>query len=66
VTRDQRPTKFSGLHVRYYRGARTAHLERLPHMHPGLFVYRKPMYDFDTSEIAPEVLKRAPGVSRAA
>lgn len=32
--------------ARYYRGARTTHLERLRDMVPGDFFYLKPMYDF--------------------
>lgn len=32
--------------ARYYRGARTVHLERLRDMAPGDFFYAKPMYDF--------------------
>jgi glycosyltransferase involved in cell wall biosynthesis len=33
--------------ARYYRGARTTHLERLHDSAPGDFFYQKPMYDFD-------------------
>lgn len=33
--------------ARYYRRARTAHLERLSEMAPGDFLFRKRMYDFD-------------------
>lgn len=33
--------------ARYYRRARTAHLERLSEMGPGDFLFRKRMYDFD-------------------
>lgn len=33
--------------ARYYRGARTTHLERLATFVPGDFLYYKPMYDFD-------------------
>lgn len=33
--------------ARYYRGARTVHLERLATFEPGDFLYFKPMYDFD-------------------
>ncbi|RZI90024.1 MAG: hypothetical protein EOO67_11505, partial [Microbacterium sp.] len=36
--------------ARYYRGARTAHLERLHHAVPGDFLYMKSMYDFDLSQ----------------
>jgi glycosyltransferase involved in cell wall biosynthesis len=32
--------------ARYYRGARTTHLERLGAMRPGDFMFKKPMYDF--------------------
>lgn len=35
--------------ARYYRGARTTHLERLHDSTPGDFFYQKPMYDFDVS-----------------
>lgn len=35
--------------ARYYRGARTTHLERLHQFAPGDFLYLKPMYDFDLS-----------------
>ncbi|MGK9147408.1 glycosyltransferase family 4 protein [Plantibacter flavus] len=35
--------------ARYYRGARTTHLERLHDSAPGDFFYQKPMYDFDVS-----------------
>ncbi|EZP29038.1 glycosyltransferase family 4 protein [Microbacterium oleivorans] len=37
-------------HARYYRGARTAHLERLEAQHPGDFLYNKTLYDFDISK----------------
>jgi hypothetical protein len=33
--------------ARYYRGARSVHLERLATFAPGDFLYFKPMYDFD-------------------
>lgn len=33
--------------ARYYRGARTVHLERLEVFEQGDFLYYKPMYDFD-------------------
>jgi glycosyltransferase involved in cell wall biosynthesis len=33
--------------ARYYRGARSVHLERLATFSPGDFLYFKPMYDFD-------------------
>lgn len=33
--------------ARYYRGARSVHLERLSAFKPGDFLYFKPMYDFD-------------------
>lgn len=33
--------------ARYYRGARTVHIERLNSFEPGDFLYFKPMYDFD-------------------
>jgi len=33
--------------ARYYRGARSVHLERLATFTPGDFLYFKPMYDFD-------------------
>ena len=33
--------------ARYYRGARTVHIERLQTFVPGDFLYFKPMYDFD-------------------
>jgi hypothetical protein len=33
--------------ARYYRGARSVHLERLASFAPGDFLYFKPMYDFD-------------------
>ncbi|WP_165384935.1 glycosyltransferase [Cryobacterium sp. SO1] len=33
--------------ARYYRGARSVHLERLSTFTPGDFLYFKPMYDFD-------------------
>lgn len=36
--------------ARYYRGARTAHLERLHRSVRGDFLYMKPMYDFDVSQ----------------
>jgi len=36
-------------HARYYRVARSAHLERLTDMSPGDFLYRRVMYDFDRS-----------------
>jgi glycosyltransferase involved in cell wall biosynthesis len=35
--------------ARYYRGARTVHLERLATFEPGDFLYYKPMYDFDNA-----------------
>ncbi|AZH84681.1 glycosyltransferase [Plantibacter sp. PA-3-X8] len=35
--------------ARYYRGARTTHLERLHDSAPGDFFYQKPMYDFDVT-----------------
>ncbi|WP_431030741.1 glycosyltransferase [Plantibacter sp. RU18] len=35
--------------ARYYRGARTTHLERLHDFAPGDFFYQKPMYDFDVT-----------------
>ncbi len=37
-------------HARYYRGARTAHLERLETQHSGDFLYNKTLYDFDISK----------------
>ncbi|SDT33697.1 glycosyltransferase [Microterricola viridarii] len=45
--------------ARYYRGARTVHIERLAHFTPGDFLYYKPMYDFDD-----ELARRTPGVRR--
>jgi glycosyltransferase involved in cell wall biosynthesis len=45
--------------ARYYRGARTTHLERLNYLADGDFLYYKPMYDFD------EVLAQSlPNVAR--
>lgn len=45
--------------ARYYRGARTVHLERLATFEPGDFLYFKPMYDFDSTLAA-----SIPNVSR--
>lgn len=42
--------------ARYYRGARTTHLERLHDSTPGDFFYQKPMYDFDVSR-APSTVR---------
>ena len=44
--RAQRPDSGRPI-ARYYRGARTVHLERLATFEPGDFLYYKPMYDFD-------------------
>lgn len=45
--------------ARYYRGARTVHIERLREFEKGDFLYFKPMYDFD-----PALAEATQGVSQ--